>query len=84
MYHYSRSIAWQQFDNSIYIIDNRSEQVYCLENEISKLIWRNIDGKNKKDIIKFCINYYQIRDENIIEDIKEFVKDLEKNNLIEV
>lgn len=84
MYHYSKSIAWQQFDNCIYIIDNKEEQVYCLENEISKFIWKNIDGKDKKDIIEFCINYYQIREDNIIKDIKAFVEDLKKNNLIEV
>lgn len=84
MYYYSKSVAWQKFDDCIYIIDNKNEQVFCLENELSKIIWENIDGKNKKDIIEFFIKKLDIKDNRLIIDIEKFINDLEKNNLVEV
>ena len=84
MIYYSKSVAWQEYDNNIYIIDNKNEQIFILDNEIAKIIWNDIDGKDIMQIVDMLSKYYFIESNKIVGDIEMFIDSLEKNNLIEV
>lgn len=52
-------------------------------NPLAEYIWQKFDGKNNlQEIVNSILSTYEVQQEQVIEDIQEFVSELLKENLI--
>ena len=78
------NIAWQIYDDVVYIFDDVNRQTYILE-EISVLIWKLINkGYNYNCIIDYIANTYIVDEATVTSDVNDFIETLIDNNILEV
>lgn len=74
-------ISWQRIGDYIYIINERNKTVIKFE-DVSIIIWENlICHKTPKEIAQIIINEYDVEQEEVEEDIIEFINDSIKNGV---
>ncbi|MDU5018197.1 MAG: PqqD family protein [Corynebacterium sp.] len=74
-------VKYRTLNESGFLIKNN--QAYQID-EVGILIWENIDGiNNEEDIINIVSAKFNKEKKDIESDVKEFIKELYKNKLIE-
>lgn len=84
-YKVSKYLAWQevkQYD-LIYILHLHSKKFFCFNATGAFLIRLILGNKKYDDIIKTCLNNYDINLIDLEEHIDEFMIDLERSEIIE-
>lgn len=80
--YYSKNISWQLIDNQILIIDEISKKEFVLK-EIGKEFWILIKSHHLfKEIVKILSERYNVANDIIISDMKEFTDDLISKKLL--
>lgn len=83
-YKISIRVSWQIYDHVIYIFDELTDNVYHLDDDISKLIWMSTYNENdlKTSIMDFVEKAnFSISKEQIKKDVEEFLIMMVENNL---
>lgn len=83
-YKISIRVSWQVYDHVIYIFDEVTDNVYHLDDDISKLIWMSTYKENdlKTSIMDFVEKAnFSISKEQILKDIEEFLAVMVENYL---
>jgi hypothetical protein len=77
-------VAWQIYDNILYIFDDKNRETYTLDGT-GLLVWKYIAaGLTYDEILKAVSENYIIEVELIKQDIDDFIDELKNSNLIEV
>ncbi|MBU5310667.1 PqqD family protein [Tissierella carlieri] len=80
--YYSKNISWQLIDNQIFIIDEVTKKEFTLK-EIGKEFWILIKSHNLyKEIVEILSEQYDVANDIITSDLKEFVEDLISKKLL--
>lgn len=84
MFKIKTPVAWQIYDNIVYIFDDKNRTTYTLDGT-GLLIWKCIAaGYTLTDIFKTVAEAYMIDVELIKEDVVEFIEELKGCDLLEV
>lgn len=76
-------ISWQIIVEKIYIIDERSKEIFILEDELSQKIWLSIyENKDFQNIIVEAVKKYALKEADIKKDCMEWVTDMLQNELL--
>lgn len=79
----SPHISWQLLMGNLYIIDERTHDMYILEDTISKQLWDAIIiKKDLQEVIRDISKHYQIDEGIVINDCREWIKEMEKIDLL--
>jgi len=80
----SAHISWQFLLDKLYIVDERTQHMYVLEDEVSKRLWNEIcAGKNIKEVIKNLSLEYKVEEKIIERDCLEWLEEMKKIEVLE-
>ncbi len=84
MYKINSTIAWQIYDNVLYIFDDVNRRTFILT-DVSIVIWKLIaNGYSHEAILQHIVNAYVVDVDVVKNDVNAFVNDLIANGLLEV
>jgi hypothetical protein len=73
---YAKYISWQKLQGVVFIIDERNEKIYSLE-DISSEIWLLINkGFSNFDITVELLKKYKVDFDQLLNDVNEFIDEL--------
>lgn len=82
IYRIPKNISWQVVDNLLWIIDEKTQELYVSCNEVTVLIWNRLFmGEDDENIKNFLYDIYQVQEINT--DVQKFIKGLLSKGIIE-
>ena len=82
--HFSQSVFSQEVDGEMVLLDMNSENYFGLD-AVGTVIWQAMqEHKKLGDVLNFLIEYYEIDEEILKNDLLQFVENLEKSALVTV
>lgn len=82
VYRISKNISWQTIDNFLWIIDEKTKELYVTYNEVSIIIWKQLfEGEDDEKIKSHLFEIYQVQKVN--SDVQEFINGLVSRGIIE-
>jgi len=82
--HFSQSVFSQEVDGEMVLLDMNSENYFGLD-AVGTVIWQAMqEHKKLGDVLNFLIEYYEIDEEILKNDLLQFVENLEKSGLITI
>lgn len=82
IYRIPKNISWQAVDDLLWIIDEKTQELYVSCNEVSIIIWKRLFyGEDDEKIKAFLYNVYQAQEIN--SDVQEFINRLVSKGMLE-
>lgn len=79
-----RSISWQKYDDTVYIMDESTETIHKLE-KAGAVLWDIILQKSDVDeIIEDLFRIYDVTKDELTSQINAFLDELNRLNIVEV
>lgn len=79
------NVSIEKNESVIYLYNNESKYAVTLDNDIAYEVLRLIDGVNSlSDIVNNLLQYYDVDDSTILNDISEFIFRLEKESFLQI
>lgn len=80
---YATNISWQFMDEEVYIVNERNQKVYVLDNS-AKDFWLAINRHGFAEIIQDLCDQYCLEKQIIKKDFCDFIEKLNNLELVEV
>lgn len=77
------NLAFKKIGDTTFILELGKKRLFHELNDMASFIWEQLDGtKSEEDIIASVIQSYEVHEEEVRADFKEFVDLLKSNDLL--